>query len=519
MDDDVAPPTLVSQRSDCADRELGWQYEEELEEPTSPLRVDDELLGYWHYRYAEPVPPGWFTWRKFWLFCGPGFLMSIAFVDPGNLESDLQAGATSGTRLLWVLLWSTYLGLFIQVLSARLGIGTTKHLAEHCRAEYARPVSIFLWIVTEMAIIGSDIQEVIGSSIAIEVLTNGKVPLSIGVIISALAAFVFLFIERLGVRKLEAFFGMLISIMCLCFGYMYFRVGVDQVQVIKGLLVPHVEKKLMTQTLAIVGAIIMPHNLFLHSALVRSRTTVHGVTTREASRYFALEAAIALTASLCINVFVVSVFAKGFFGKSIKDLGLQNAGNYLGHHFGTTMKYVWGVGLLAAGQSSTMTGTYSGQFVMQGFLDLHVKPWQRILITRSISLVPTLLVAFLFSNSSYLDTLSQCINVEQSLILPFILITLLRFTSSGRIMKGLVNSTWMIILGGSGSILIGGINFYFLLIGGGAVLPSAMLPHYGILLVGCALYFGMLGYILFVPSAKDGRGRHARTPLLDEAVE
>lgn len=490
-----------------------------MEDPSSPLRVDDELLGYWHYRYQEPLSPGWFTWRKFWLFCGPGFLMSIAFVDPGNLESDLQAGATSGTKLLWVLLWSIYLGLFIQILSARLGIGTTKHLAEHCRAEYSRPVSIFLWIVTELAIIGSDVQEVIGSSIAIEVLTGGKVPLYIGVIISALAAFIFLFIERLGVRKLEAFFGMLISVMCFCFGYMYFCVGVDQVQVIEGLLIPDIEKKYLTQTLAIVGAIIMPHNLFLHSALVRSRTTVHGVTTREASRYFALEATVALTASLCINVFVVSVFAKGFFGKQIQDLGLQNAGEYLGQHFGNTMKYIWGVGLLAAGQSSTMTGTYSGQFVMQGFLDLHVKPWQRVLITRSISLIPTLLVAVLFSNSSYLDTLSQCINVEQSLILPFILITLLRFTSSKRIMKGLVNSTWMMIFGGSGSALIGSINFYFLVVGGGSLLPSAALPHYGILLMGCALYFGMLGYILFVPSMTLAQERCARTPFLDEVVD
>ncbi|XLS92412.1 hypothetical protein HN51_068420, partial [Arachis hypogaea] len=171
--------------------------------------------------YGDDVEAPPFSWKKLWLFTGPGFLMSIAFLDPGNLEGDLQSGAIAGYSLLWLLMWATLMGLLIQLLSARLGVATGRHLAELCREEYPPWARIVLWLMTELALIGSDIQEVIGSAIAIRILSNGFVPLWAGVVITALDCFIFLFLENYGVRKLEAFFAVLIGIMALSFAWMF----------------------------------------------------------------------------------------------------------------------------------------------------------------------------------------------------------------------------------------------------------------------------------------------------------
>ncbi|OAY69563.1 Metal transporter Nramp6 [Ananas comosus] len=385
------------------------------------------------------VPP--FSWRKLWLFTGPGFLMSIAFLDPGNLEGDLQAGAIAGYSLLWLLLWATAMGLLIQMLSARLGVATGRHLAELCREEYPTWARLALWFMAEVAMIGADIQEVIGSAIAIKILSRGFLPLWAGVVITAMDCFIFLFLENYGVRKLEAVFALLIATMAFSFAWMFGEIKPSGKELLMGILIPKLGSKTIRQAVGVVGCVIMPHNVFLHSALVQSRKVNPKKETRirEAIRYYSIEATVALIVSFMINLFVTTVFAKGFYGtKEAGSIGLENAGQYLQKKFGGGLfpiLYIWGVGLLAAGQSSTITGTYAGQFIMGGFLNLRLKKWVRSLITRSFAIVPTIIVALFFDRSdSALDTLNEWLNVLQSVQIPFALVPLLTLVSKEQVM-------------------------------------------------------------------------------------
>ncbi|XP_020587010.1 metal transporter Nramp3-like [Phalaenopsis equestris] len=382
-----------------------------------------------------------FSWRKLWLFTGPGFLMSIAFLDPGNLEGDLQAGAIAGYSLLWLLMWATMMGLLIQMLSARLGVATGRHLAEHCREEYPLWARVSLWVMAELALIGADIQEVIGSAIAIKILSRGVLPLWSGVVITALDCFIFLFLENYGVRKLEAFFAVLISTMAVSFAWMFGEAKPSGRELLIGILVPKLNSRTIRQAVGVVGCVIMPHNVYLHSALVQSRKVDPNKKNRvqEALHYYTIESTIALIVSFMINLFVTTVFAKGFYGsKEAGAIGLENAGQYLEQKYGgglLPILYIWGIGLLAAGQSSTITGTYAGQFIMGGFLNLRLKKWLRALITRSFAIVPTMIVALFFDTSdAALDVLNEWLNVLQSVQIPFALIPLLTLVSKEQVM-------------------------------------------------------------------------------------
>ncbi|KAK1433118.1 hypothetical protein QVD17_10024 [Tagetes erecta] len=380
--------------------------------------------------YSNTVP--WFSWRKLWRFTGPGLLMSIAFLDPGNLEGDLQAGANAGYSLLWLLLWATVVGLLVQLLSARLGVATGRHLAELCREEYPNWAGKVLWVMAEIALIGADIQEVIGSAIAIKILSNGFLPLWAGVLITVLDCFIFLLLENYNVRKLEALFGFLIAVMTISFAWMFGETKPNAKELLVGLVVPKLNSKTIQPAVGVVGCLVTPHNVFLHSALVQSRNvdpTKKG-QVQEAIRYYSIESTITLVIAFVINLFVTTVFAKAFFGTAIADtIGLRNAGQYLEERFGggsVPILYIWAVGLLAAGQSSTITGTYAGQFIMGGFLDLRLKKWSRALITRSCAILPTLIVALIFDGSeNKLDVLNEWLNVVQSMQYPFALIPLL----------------------------------------------------------------------------------------------
>eukprot|EP00250_Pteridium_aquilinum_P002624 c12846_g1_i1 orf=272-1801(+) len=390
--------------------------------------------------FSEADAPA-FSWKKLWLFTGPGFLMSIAYLDPGNLESDLQSGAIAGYSLLWLLMWATVMGLILQLLSARLGVATGCDLAELCREEYPPWARIVLWLMAEIAIIGADIQEVIGSAIALRILSLGYIPLWGGVLITGVDGFIFLFLENYGIRKLEALFGVLISVMGISFAWMFAQAKPSAGELFLGLLIPTVPSGTVSQAVGVVGALIMPHNIFLHSALVQSRDidTSNTSQVKEALRYFSIESACALVVSFIINVFVVSVFAKAFFGTDIAEsIGLANAGEYLQEQYGSgyfPILYIWAVGLLAAGQSSTMTGTYAGQFVMAGFLNLRVKKWVRAVVTRSVAILPTVTIALIFDGSEqHLDGLNEWLNVLQSVQLPFALIPLLCIVSKEQVM-------------------------------------------------------------------------------------
>uniref|UniRef100_A0A8C9X3S6 Solute carrier family 11 member 2 n=1 Tax=Sander lucioperca TaxID=283035 RepID=A0A8C9X3S6_SANLU len=434
-----------------------------------------------------------FSLRKLWAFTGPGFLMSIAYLDPGNIESDLQSGAKAGFKLLWVLLAATIIGLLLQRLAARLGVVTGMHLAEVCNRQYHTVPRIILWLMVELAIIGSDMQEVIGCAIAFNLLSSGRwIPLWGGVLITIIDTFVFLFLDKYGLRKLEAFFGLLITIMAITFGYEYVTVSPDQGQLLKGMFVPYCEgcgPVQLAQAVGIVGAVIMPHNIYLHSALVKSREVDRSnkEEVKEANKYFFIESTVALFVSFLINVFVVAVFAEAFYGRTNQEVysvcnqtgsphldifplnnqtlevNLYKGGVVLGCFFGPAALYIWAVGILAAGQSSTMTGTYSGQFVMEGFLNLRWSRFARVLLTRSMAITPTLLVA-IFQDVQHLTGMNDFLNVLQSMQLPFALIPILTFTSLPSLMNEFANGLVFKIGGGLVILIVCAINMYFVVV-------------------------------------------------------
>jgi len=433
-----------------------------------------------------------FSFRKLLAFSGPGFLMSIAYLDPGNVESDLQSGTVAEYRLLWVLMWATVLGLMMQRLAARLGTVTGLHLAELCHARYPIVPRLGLWICTEVAIIGSDMQEVIGTAIALFLLSNKHIPLWAGVLITVADTFTFLGLDKYGLRKLEAFFCLLIAIMMGSFGYEYIVSSPDQAELISGMMIPECPgcgKKQLLQAVGVIGAIIMPHNLYLHSALVKSRQidTNNKRRVKEANMYYFIEAAIALFVSFIINVFIVAVFAEGLYGKTNHDVrtlcekanstladdnfpnnnetvsaNIYKGGIYLGCEFGPAAMYIWAIGVLAAGQASTMTGTYAGQFAMEGFLNLQWKKWQRVLVTRTIAILPTFLIAF-YENIQNLSGMNDLLNCLMSLMLPFAIIPLITFTSNKSIMGDFTNGIISKVFAISLSILVIAVNIYFVL--------------------------------------------------------
>ncbi|XP_069703805.1 protein Malvolio [Periplaneta americana] len=458
-----------------------------------------------------------FSFRVLWAFTGPGFLMSIAYLDPGNIESDLQSGTVAKYKLLWVLLGATLLGLVMQRLSVRLGVVTGLHLAEMCYRQYRKVPRIILWLMVEIAIIGSDMQEIIGTAIAISLLSNKAVPLWGGVIITVGDTFTFLLLDKYGLRKLEFLFGFLITVMGITFGYEYVVASPDQGQVMKGMFFPWCENcdsTALLQAVGIIGAVIMPHNLYLHSALVKSRDVDRRKSEKisEANYYFFIESCIALFCSFIINVFVVSVFAYGLFEKTNREVyemcieknstfssvfpnntdaveaDIYKGGIFLGCAFGAAAMYIWGVGILAAGQSSTMTGTYAGQFAMEGFLNLQWPRWKRVLFTRTIAIVPIFLVAF-FLDINNLTGMNDVLNAVMSVQLPFATIPTIAFTSNSQIMGEFVNGLGNRVVSIALSALVIAINIFFVT----HSVIYEMPPHWALY-----LFIGLygIGYIL-----------------------
>lgn len=421
--------------------------------------------------------------------------MSIAYLDPGNIQSDLQAGSIARYSLLWVLIWSTGFGLIVQRLAARIGTVTGLHLAELCYRRFPPIPRHLLWLMTEVAIIGSDMQEVIGTAIALNLLSSGRIPLYGGVLITVFDTFTFLLLDKYGLRKLEVFFAALITVMAVTFSYEFMVVGPDVVAMANGSFVPWCSgcrSEALGQAIGIIGAIITPHNLYLHSALVRSRpiNRSNRSEVKDANRYVFIESAIALSMSLVINIMVTAVFAHGLYGKSntdiraicnsaanesslsfnantmfpdndeLVDADLRKAGIYLGCAFGIPALYVWAVGIFAAGQSSTMAGTYVGQFVMEGFFNLHWPRWRRVLVTRLIAIAPTLSIA-VFYDIRHLTGMNDLLNAVLSLMLPFALLPTLIFSSSERVMGDFRNGLATQLVVGTLSLLIIAINLYF----------------------------------------------------------
>ncbi|KAJ9673556.1 hypothetical protein PVL29_023242 [Vitis rotundifolia] len=455
-----------------------------------------------HHLDLDDQKPGW---RKFLAFVGPGFLVSLAYLDPGNMETDLQAGANHGYELLWVVLIGLIFALVIQSLAANLGVITGKHLSELCRAEYPKYVKYCLWLLAEIAVIAADIPEVIGTAFALNILF--KVPVWAGVLFTGLSTLLLLGLQRYGVRKLEMLIAGLVFIMAGCFFAEMSYVKPPASRVIKGMLIPKLKgSAATTDAIALFGALVMPHNLFLHSALVLSRKVPNSVRgVNEACRYFLIESGMALIVAFCINVAVVSVSGTICSVNNLskenmdqcRDLNLNSASFLLKNVLGGSSKVVYAIALFASGQSSTITGTYAGQYIMQGFLNLKMKKWLRNLITRCIAITPSLIVSII-SGSAGAGRLIIIASMILSFELPFALIPLLKFSSSSTKMGPHKNSIYIIVFSWILGFGLMGINIYYLATGFVNWLLRNDLPKVGNVFIGIIVFPLMAVYVLAV---------------------
>lgn len=448
------------------------------------------------------VVPDRKSWKNLFAYMGPGFLVSIAYIDPGNFETDLQSGAQYKYELLWIILVASCAALIIQSLAANLGVVTGKHLAEHCRIEYPKVPNFILWVLAEIAVVACDIPEVIGTAFALNMLFN--IPVWCGVLLTGLSTLVLLALQQYGVRKLEFFIAFLVLTIAACFFVELGYAKPNSSEVLRGLFVPQLKGNGATGlAISLLGAMVMPHNLFLHSALVLSRKiprSVRGI--KEACRFYMIESGFALMVAFLINVSVICVSGAVCSSsnlnpddqESCKDLDLNKASFLLRNVLGKWSSKLFAIALLASGQSSTITGTYAGQYVMQGFLDLRLQPWIRNFLTRCLAIIPSLIVAII-GGSSGAGKLIIIASMILSFELPFALIPLLKFTSCKIKMGAYVNSTmitaitWII-----GSLLMA-INIYYL---ASSFIKLLLHSHLKLVAAVFAGIFGFSGMTVYV---------------------
>jgi manganese transport protein len=405
-------------------------------------------------------------WRRGLGFIGPGFLIAVGYMDPGNWATDLAAGSRYGYTLLFVIMASNLMAILLQSLSLKLGIASERDLAQACRERYSRPVTIALWIFAEIAIAACDLAEVIGSAIALQLLFN--IPLIIGVIITSLDVLLILLLEHRGFRYLEAFIMVLIGTIAILFGIETFLSRPEWLPVLRHLFVPSTalfaNPDMLYIAIGILGATVMPHNLYLHSSIVQTRNyprTIPG--KREAIKLANFDSAIALSMALFINAAILIVAAAVFHRSGHTEVAeIGDAYKLLTPLLGFTgASVMFALALLASGQNSTITGTLAGQVVMEGFLELRLPNWQRRLITRLVAIVPTVIVTAIYGSSgtARLLVFSQVI---LSMQLSFAVFPLIRFTSDKASMGPFVNKTWLRILGWAVALLIAGLNAWLL---------------------------------------------------------
>lgn len=380
-------------------------------------------------------------WRRLLAFAGPAYLVSVGYMDPGNWATDLEGGARFGYRLIWVLVVSNLMALLLQTLSARLGIVTHRDLAQACRDEYPRAVSYTLWILCELAIIACDLAEVLGAAIGLNLLFH--LPMMLGVLVTAADTLLVLWFSRMGIRVIEAFVLVLIATIAGCFAFEIFLARPDLPQVVTGLL-PRLNSQSIYIAVAIFGATVMPHNLYLHSALVQTRRLEEGERGKRRACYFnLLDSTIALNGALFVNAAILIVSAAVFYKRHIIVTEIQQAHQLLAPLMGTTAASVlFGLALLCSGQSSTLTGTMAGQIVMEGFLRFRVQPWLRRAVTRCLAIVPAALTLYFAGDAGtyQLIIFSQVIINFQ---LPFAVIPLVHFTSDRKRMGEFANGMWL----------------------------------------------------------------------------
>ena len=413
-----------------------------------------------------PVPHSLGFWRKLLAFSGPGYLVAVGYMDPGNWATDLAGGSAFGYTLLSVILLSNLMAILLQSLCAKLGIVTGRDLAQACRDSYSKPVSITLWFLCEIAICACDLAEVIGSAIALNLLF--KIPLIWGVCLTALDVLVVLFLQNKGFRYLEALVIGLILLIGGCFLLEVIFSRPDFVAVLGG-FAPKLEvvqnPQMLFIAIGILGATVMPHNLYLHSSIVQTRKYEQNPAgKREAIKFATIDSTVALMFALFINAAILIVSAATFHTRGQNDVAeIQDAYKLLSPTLGVGVaSAVFAIALLASGQNSTLTGTLAGQIVMEGFLNIRLRPWLRRLITRLIAIVPAVVVTMIYgeNGTARLLVISQVI---LSLQLSFAVIPLIIFTSDRRKMGEFVNAPWMKILAWLTAAVIVVLNVKFLL--------------------------------------------------------
>ncbi|KAA9040872.1 iron/manganese transporter [Ginsengibacter hankyongi] len=438
-------------------------------------------------------------WKKIFSFLGPAYLISVGYMDPGNWATDLQGGSKFGYSLIWVLLMSNLMALLLQGLSARLGIVRGRDLAQANREAYPKIVNFTLYILAEIAIAACDLAEVLGMAIGIQLLTG--LPLVWGVCLTVLDTFLLLYLQKLGMRKMEIFIITLVAIIAGAFLVQMIIARPDLGEIATG-FVPHLPgSEALYIAIGIIGATVMPHNLYLHSALVQTRKierTPEGI--EQAIKYNRIDSAVALNMAFFVNAAILIVAATVFFktGNS-KVAEIREAHRLLPNFLGNLAPMLFAVALIAAGQSSTITGTLAGQIVMEGYLSLRINPWIRRLLTRLLAIIPALIVIIIYGDQQ-VDSLLVLSQVILSLQLGFAIIPLIHFVSDKSKMGNFVIkfptkiAAWLIA-----TVLIW-LNFQMLISQSVPVFEgSSMLPK--IIIAASALFFsGLLLYILFEPA-------------------
>jgi manganese transport protein len=398
--------------------------------------ADSDLVG------TVCVPENAPQWRTFLAYVGPGLLIAVGYMDPGNWATDLAGGAQFGYMLLSVILISNCIAMLLQHLALKLGIVTGFDLAQACRAEYPRTIVLMLWILCEIAIVACDLAEVIGSAVALNLLFS--LPLALGVILTAADVFIILFLQNKGFRYVEALVGALIFLIASCFLYELVVSHPLWIGALRGLLpVPQIitNPSALYLAIGILGATVMPHNLYLHSSIVQTRNFTRNDSGKvSAIRYAMMDSSLALFFAFFINVSILVLSAAAFHGTEHQDLAdISDAYKLLSPVLGSALaSTVFAIALLACGQNSTVTGTLAGQIVMEGFLHVRIRPWLRRLLTRLLAVIPAAAVAVVSGDQGVgrLLILSQ---VVLSLQLSFAVLPLVAFSGSRRIMGALAN--------------------------------------------------------------------------------
>jgi len=440
--------SFFKRKIDVVDNAPAWRYEStgaSLPEVNSTVKITKNVK----------------FWRKMLAFAGPGYMVAVGYMDPGNWATDLAGGSKFGYTLLSVILISNLMAILLQSLCVKLGIVTGRDLAQACRGHYSKPVSFVLWILCELAIAACDLAEVIGSAIALNLLFG--LPLVWGVCITALDVLLVLLLQNKGFRYLEALVITLILTIGGCFLAEIIFSRPDVVAVLGG-FIPKLEiikdKEMLFIAIGILGATVMPHNLYLHSSIVQTRNyerTPAG--KKEAIKFATIDSSVALMFALFINAAILIVSAATFYTTGQHEVAeIQDAYRLLSPTLGVGVASVlFAVALLASGQNSTLTGTLAGQIVMEGFLNIRLKPWLRRLITRLIAIVPAVIVTALYgtSGTTKLLILSQVI---LSMQLAFAVIPLIIFTSDKKKMGEFANKTWIKILAWIVAVIIVTLN-------------------------------------------------------------